>query len=234
MSEAYVSTGYIKLNYEWDWAGAAAAFEKALALSPRLPEAHHAYGYYLYIMHRPNEALAEMQRAWELDPLSPFFVSEVGNAYRWTGDSNHAIEWHQRALQLDPQFFSAYSDLAYTLLDLGRPDLAIGELEKGIALSNGDQTAVDPLDLAIVLARAGRTDRARRVLAERRSKSMHLTQVAAAQANLGLLNEAFESLEIAMRQRDSALIFLLVNRSFAPLWKDPRCADLARRIGLPS
>jgi tetratricopeptide (TPR) repeat protein len=70
LAEPHTSLAYVKLYYEWDWAGAERAFQHAMALNPHYATAHHWYSVYLTAMERPEEARREIQRAHELDPLS--------------------------------------------------------------------------------------------------------------------------------------------------------------------
>ena len=70
LSEAHVSAGRIKAYYDWDWAGAEREFNRAIELDPNSANARGEYGGYLATVGRGNEAVAEAQRARELDPLS--------------------------------------------------------------------------------------------------------------------------------------------------------------------
>jgi TolB-like protein len=71
LAEAHASRGYVALWYEWDWQLAEKEFKQAIALNPRYAAAHMWYGLYLQVIPRFEDALAEMKRAQELDPLSP-------------------------------------------------------------------------------------------------------------------------------------------------------------------
>jgi hypothetical protein len=55
---------------------------------------------------------------------------------------------------------------------------------------------------------------------------------AAAEAQLGNTDRAFERLERCYEQRFSAMVFLKSHMAFARLRSDPRFADLVGRIGL--
>ena len=53
---------------DWDWAAAELNFQRAIELNPNYAEARASYSHYLHIMRRPDEAMAQIQRAIELDP----------------------------------------------------------------------------------------------------------------------------------------------------------------------
>ena len=70
LAEAHAVLGLIKSEFEWDWAGAEREFKRAIELDPSDPTAHHWYTLQLLQLGRLDEALAEIKRAQELDPLS--------------------------------------------------------------------------------------------------------------------------------------------------------------------
>src|SRR5205807_1172664 len=43
LAEAHTSLAYIRLNYDWDWAGAEREFKRAIELDPNYANAHHWY-----------------------------------------------------------------------------------------------------------------------------------------------------------------------------------------------
>jgi tetratricopeptide (TPR) repeat protein len=82
LAAAHVSLGYVKALYDWDWPGAERELKRALELSPGDADAHFAYSVaYLSPLGRLDEALAEIQRALALDPLSPYKITGAGMIY---------------------------------------------------------------------------------------------------------------------------------------------------------
>ena len=71
LSEAHVSLAGIHLHLEWSWSASEAELRQAIALNPNNALAHQFYGYYLSALGRFDAAIAEMERALEIDPLSP-------------------------------------------------------------------------------------------------------------------------------------------------------------------
>ena len=107
LAAAHVSLGYVKALYDWDWPGAEREFKRALELSPGDADAHFAYSMtYLTPLGRLDEALAEIQRALALDPLSPYKITAAGMIY-WTGAITIGPpEQYRKAIELDPAFIT--------------------------------------------------------------------------------------------------------------------------------
>jgi Tfp pilus assembly protein PilF len=78
LAEPHASIAYARFYYDWDWPGAEAEFKQAIALNPNYAAAHDWYSYYLTAMRRPDEALAEIRRAQEIDPLSLVISTDIG------------------------------------------------------------------------------------------------------------------------------------------------------------
>jgi tetratricopeptide (TPR) repeat protein len=104
LAEPHTSLAYVKLYYEWDWAGAERAFQQAIALNPHYATAHHWYSVYLTAMERPDEARREIQRAHELDPLSLIINTDMGFALYYTRQYDQAIAHLRTTLEMNHQF----------------------------------------------------------------------------------------------------------------------------------
>ena len=70
LAEAHMALGLLKFSVDWDWSGAEAEFKQATVLNPNNATAHRWYSFYLVTMGRLDEALKEIERAQDLDPLS--------------------------------------------------------------------------------------------------------------------------------------------------------------------
>jgi tetratricopeptide (TPR) repeat protein len=113
LSEAHATLGLIAENYDWDWPGAEREFRAAIALNPNYSTAHHWYGEaFLATTGRFDEALAEMKRAAELDPLSPIISSDVGATLFLARRYGQTISQLTRTLELHPDFEDAQIWLA--------------------------------------------------------------------------------------------------------------------------
>jgi tetratricopeptide (TPR) repeat protein len=238
LAEAHASLAYIKEAYDWDWEGAEQAYRRALELNPSYPNAHHWYALYLTIPRRFDEAFAHMQRAEELDPLSPQIKRAIGRLYYWAGQFDRAIAQWQMTLELEPDFPQAHYALGLAYTQKGLYEEAIAAHRRAIALDGQGRAPARSLALLTnAYGRAGQTPEARQLLADltERARREYVSGYDIALAHLGLGNteEVLRSLERGFEERDQELPSL--NRApfwWEPLRADPRFRDLLRRMRL--
>ncbi len=178
--------GVIRLEYEWDWAGAERAFRRALELNPNFAYAHKLYAEYLSYVGRFEEAIAEAELARRLDPLSVVTSSVVGFVLYRARQYDHALEAVQRAIELDADHPTPYLARGLALSMLGRHEEAIAALEKGVVASQRSSEML--AQLALAYGRAGFTDHARAMLSqlEARARTQHVSPFAFSLAYTGL------------------------------------------------
>ena len=140
------------------------ALQKAIELNPGLALAHNRLARTLYSFERHEEALEAAMLAVSLDPLSMFIRTTVGDAYYFAREYEKSVFHYRMAIELDPRFDGAHTDLARSLEALGRFDEARAEYEEGRRLSGG--VAGPSFGLAHLEAAAGNEAEARRILAE--------------------------------------------------------------------
>src|SRR5262245_7303336 len=91
LAEAHASLAAVKMLYEWNWLAAESEFKRAIDLKPSYETAHHWYAQYLTAMGRHEEAIAEIKRALELNPLPVIIHRDVGWHYYYAGKYDLAI-----------------------------------------------------------------------------------------------------------------------------------------------
>jgi Tfp pilus assembly protein PilF len=238
LAEAHNALATIKRDYEWDWPAAEREYKHAIELTPSYATAHQWYGELLVVFGRKQEAMVEMDRAQQLDPLSPVMNSEKGMMlFRLTGRDDLAREQLQKALEIDPAFPHLHWHLGTVYLWTGQLQQAGMEFQKAEALA--PSFTVYKGGMGHVYARQNRTREARRILEElgELSKTRYVSWVdrASIYTALGEKDQAFAALEKAYQAHDPRLIVWLNNRpEFEGLRSDPRMKDLIRRVGLPS
>ena len=146
LGEPYSSLGEI-LEYRLKWEEATDSFRQGIALSPQYATGHQWYSYHLMVWNRWDEAIREMERARELDPLSYVIVVSLAAAYDGADRGAEAAPFYAQAQALSP-------DHPLTLRCLFAHDLIFGQ---------NDQAASDYRRLLVVdgsdSVRAANTER---------------------------------------------------------------------------
>jgi len=232
-AEAHTASALVKSSYEWDWAGAEREFKRAIELNPGYADGRYFYAYiYLSSMGRHEEAIAEMKRALETDPLSLVINANLAGAYYNARQYDQAIEQGRKTLEIDPEFVVAHLRLQEVYEQTGMYEQAIAEREHDGAEGRREASLLEKA------YRAGgargywqkllelTTDRAKREYVEP-------AEIAGIYVRLGDKDRAFEWLEKAYAERNEAMGSLKVDPIYDPLRADPRFQDLLRRVGLP-
>jgi Serine/threonine protein kinase len=236
LAEAHATLAVVKLLYDWDWTGAEGEFKRALEINPSYSDGHQSYGNYLsQVMGRYDEALTEMRRAQELDPLSVEKSVGIGDVFFYQRRYDQALEQYQKVLEMDPNSGFTHWALGNVYLQKKSYEEAIAEYQKAIPLS-GDSPD-EPASLACAYALSGKRQAAQLILDDlnNRSKRRYISPavIAFIYAALGEKDEAFRLLENAFEGRDFILVLLNEAPQFDGLRSDARFADLVRRVGLP-
>lgn len=235
LSEAHASLGYVKHRYEWDWAGAEREYKRAIELNPQYPTAHQWYGWYLISLGRNDEALAEFQRAQQLDPLSLYTNLTLGAPYFYSQQYDKADEQYERVSEMNPDFWLAHFWLFQTYTNQKKYDSALAELQKTAKL-RGKTISQFPL-AAHLYAVSGRQAEARQILEDppRETTDRYVSPFsrAIAYSGLGETDKAFASLNKGLHEHDSGMVFVNVDHRLDGLHADPRFTQLLKDLGLP-
>jgi len=234
LAEAHTSLARIHENLDWDWSAAEKEFRRAIELNPGYATARDWYATYLSAHGRHEEALAESNKAHQLDPFSLTINTSVGMILAEGGQEDLAIERLRKTVEMDANFSYAHFQFGRTYLRTKAFVEAIAEFQKASALSPTMSRYASAL--AHAYARAGRNTEAHQVLEElaRSPDGPHAswTEFAIIHAGLGQSDQAFAFLEKAYADREWRLVRMKVEPMFDPVRADPRFANLLRRIGL--
>jgi Tfp pilus assembly protein PilF len=229
LPEAHAAHAYIRAYYEWDWRAAEQEFRRALQLRPNYADAHFSYSRFLASRRRLDEAIAQLGRAAELDPLSPGLQANRALLDYFAGRYDEADRRLREAVRGDSTDVVAQWGLALVAEQQGRLDEAIAILERISGKSPNRRSS-----LGHAYAVAGKTARARSVLDSLRQAATR-TYVpsywfALIHAGLGERDQALRYLERAYEERSTVLAYLLIDPRLAPLRNDPRFLALGRRL----
>ena len=228
-AEGYAVSGGIRSRVDWDWAGALADLQKAVALSPGDAGVQHAYGTLLGLLGRFPEATAALRTATRLDPLSSSAWDDLGLVLMASLDYRGARQAFVRELEIQPEDPYALDNLGNLQLITRDPAEALATYgmiseaplrNAGVAMAEHslghEQQSQHALETAIAKGTRGFASQIADVFAWRNQK-----------------DEAFEWLERAYEQHDGGLAELNTDVLLASLHDDPRFTALRRKINLP-
>jgi serine/threonine-protein kinase len=230
LAEAHAALADVRVYFDNDWAGAEREFRRTIELNPSLALNHYHYAWYLLLVGRFDEAIAEQKLAQQLDPLTPVFTADLGELYLWVGRDDDAIAEARKVLERDSLSGVGLRVLGEAYSHKGMHDEAVSTLSRAATINPAWR-----LNLGIAYVKAGRTDDARRLLAQLAAEPA-TGYGALAQAlihgALGDLDDAFRLLDY--RPPHAWLPWVRRWPGMDLLRQDPRYHALMRRLNLPS
>lgn len=232
LAEAHCSLATAHILYDWDLPAAEREYRRALELNPNYVTAHHWYAKYLAKMGRYLEAMSEIRRAHELDPLSLLIITEMGRLSFFARQYEQAIEHCLEALDMDQNLNPAHAVLGLAYVETGLYDEAIRHARKLICALSDD---IEPMAfVGYIYGRAGRMEEARKILEEWESVSSPTLVPpfyrAVIHAGLGEKEQALAWLEKAYEDRSYLLTYLNIP-ILDSLRSYPKFISLLKRIG---
>jgi TolB-like protein/DNA-binding winged helix-turn-helix (wHTH) protein/Tfp pilus assembly protein PilF len=230
LAAAHFQMGRIKQQADYDWAGANASYQRAVALEPGNPENVRAAAYPALFLGRFDEALQLSRRAVDLDPLNADSWAVLADLEFYLGPLAQSAADSKKALELDPDNSSSPIELSRTYLLQGRPQDALPEIE---------HVRYAPLRAwlyALTYYALGRKKESDAALTELMMKhhASNAFEIATIYAFRNQTDEAFEWLERAYAQRDASMMSTKVEPLLKSLHHDPRFAALLKKLNLPN
>ena len=232
LAEAHAALAAVKLWREFDWKAAEQGFRKAIELNPAYSTAHLWLALYLAARERMDEALAEVQLAYELDPLSRVINLNRARILHFAREYDQAIARCRKTIEMFPDYLIAHRRLGISYGEKGMFQEAEAEFRKALVISGNDSETMSAM--AYAYAAAGRTDDARTI--QHRLQELAIESyvspysLARVHIALGEYDEAFECLERSYQERHGILTYLMVEPLFDRVRSDPRFTDLLRRM----
>ena len=241
LAEAHAVSAMVAGHYDYDWSTAEREFHRALDLNPSSANAHLFYSNsYLSPFGHHDEAIAEVQKAIELDPFSLPIQSFLGRTYVWARRYDDALTQFRKINEMSPGLALNHERLSHLYALLHRYDESINEDAKARMLAGEDAASV-----------AAKKDALQKALATRGPQGFWLTLlefskaalnppeaytdhwgVAIIYAQLGDKQGALDALEQAYSDRSFMLTELAVEPALDPLRSELRFRNLLQRVGL--
>lgn len=232
LGEAHTSLAFCLEAFDWDLQSADTEFRRGIELNPGYATAHHWYAWHLSLLGKNNDAIAELKKAQNLDPLSLIINADLAELLLIAHFTNESIQQSRKTIEMDVNFPLAHNQLAAAYLQAQRHAEAIAELQTAVRLSAGSPTCI--ANLARAFAVSGRRNEALQLLGDlkkrSRTSSSNASEIAVIYAALGDNDQAMTWLETGYQERFNPSV--LLRPGFDPLRADPRFQDLERRVGL--
>jgi len=235
LPEAHNSLARLLYLFNRDWEGADREFKRALELDHNYAPAHHWYSMYLAVEGRKEQALAEAEKASELDPLSPVVGANLAKILQEAGQNDKAIEQAKKTLDLEPDSAVTHAVLGVVYQDKRMYAEAITEYKRALQLGGPPGEIRGLLGYAYAVS-GNRTD-AEKIIAELKAlwpRHTHAAlDLAVVFSGLGNKENALYWLEKAQEMHVSDLIGIRQDSHFVEVRSDPRFQALVQRADAP-
>ena len=238
LAEAHSAMGGI-LGAQREWAGAEREFKRAIELDPRNATTHYLYGFIVLAKEcRLDEAVGELKKSLETDPLALAVNTNLGYLYFWQRQYDRALQQYRRTQEIDPGFTYLHMYIVELYEFEGMYEKAIEESRSMAGprplLPGVNRDSADVLRRGYIAGGGRGYWVARLELAKAVSRKGWISPASMARiyAHLGQMDTAFEWLAKGVDQYDEFTVEANPNPSFDIMRADPRFATLVRKMGL--
>lgn len=228
LAEAWTTLGKLKMNYEWDWQGAEADIDHAMALAPDDVDTLVACGRFLTATGQHASAINVLNRARALEPARRETLEFIGQACWYAGRIEPALAAFARAIALPPPEKRGYFRRMLLLDHVGRRDEAMADRCMWLQICGEPATESRLRELEHGVGWKGAMLEWLPIV-----ERVNLWPEAAQQwMAAGEPDRALDALERGLAERSTNMSFLMEAPSFRPLHGTPRFRNIARQIGL--
>ncbi len=228
VAEAHGALAGVETWTDWNWEAAGASFRRAIELNPNMADVRAFYAHYLAIMRRPDEAMAQMQRALELDPYNALFPLLNGIVLEDTGHCEEALAFYSGVLERMPTNPSALGGMV-------RGNYCLERYEETYEAAVANWTGRGRPDAVAALetghAEGGFAGSMSRLADWKQEQSGFCDGFNLAAA--GRIEEALDCLEVQVEQRNPNMPDIGVRVTLRALRDEPRFQQLQRQMNLP-
>ena len=230
---AHTVLGIIKIT-DWDWAGAEQELKHGVELDPKSYKSRHWYSLFLSAMGRHEQAIVEAKKADRLEQPAGAKIG-YGSILYFAHEFEQMVDLLEKAIIEEPDTAPLYDWLGMAYVQLKQYDKSIEVYRKAAELSDGLAEIVAGLGHAYGMA--GRTDEAREVLDDMlaASKKWYVppVQIAFVCLSIGEMDQAYDFMEKAYRERSWELAFMREEPWLDDLHSDGRFVDIMNRLNFP-
>jgi serine/threonine-protein kinase len=233
LPEAHTSLGWVNFLYEWDWAGAEIAWRRAIELNPNHGDS--VYAQFLWVMKRPKEAMAHMERTMQLDPLNEMVQLHHAFLLQSAGRDDEVILKVRKLLSTSPQNPMLHGMLSVALWRKAMYEESLAEMKASYS-SIGDRELEAALTQGYAISgyRGAMKHAADLMAARARKGYVNSFEIALLYAMAGENAHAFEWLEKSLEERSPHMPYLDAYIELEPLRSDPRFQELLHKMNLPT
>jgi tetratricopeptide (TPR) repeat protein len=234
LAEAHLSIAEVRLYQDWDFAGAEKEFKKTLDLNPNYSTGHQWYGEFLSLMARHQEAIAELQTALALDPLSAVIHLQFGNTLQQARQYDQALNQYHEALKIEPKFWPPLHSMHWVYRRQGKIAESIEPLRVALQSRDAEVDWTVLFDqLSAAYSTGGRIPYLRQCVKIHERSNRPWYYLALDYADLGDREAALAELDKSYENRQLEMLYLLVDPELDALRSDPRFQELIRKVGFP-
>lgn len=227
LGAGYAARGFVRAVHSYDFAGAMADLDEALALSPHDAEVLHRSAVVLAIHGNLPAAIGREKEALELDPLSAEIYMRLGFFYAANKQLAEARSMYEKALAIAPSSLRARHNL-------GRLDVFENRPEQALAAFRHIESKEWSLSgQAMAEYSLGHVDASQRLLNQLIAMGDDTWDVALVYAWRGENDHALEWLERAYERRETGLPWIKIMPELGGLRSDARYLALLRKMNLP-
>ncbi|UCH10910.1 MAG: hypothetical protein JSU61_03220 [Fidelibacterota bacterium] len=231
LAEPRAYLAYVRFSYDWDWEAAEKDFIRAFEINPNMATAHQQYAVFLAAMGRHDEALVEIKRAQELDPLFLMYSALEGLILFYAHRYDLGIAQSRKTLEMAPDLLAPHIFLSMCYYAKGLYKEAKAELQII------EELAGEAASLLYTCFGVSSRNEALEAINKLEKLSGQIfiggARYAALYAMAGEMDQAFLWMEKAYEQRDPWIYGLKVGPLWDILRDDPRYDDLMRRMNFP-
>lgn len=231
-AEAHASDAGVQFWFDWNFREAEAAARRAISLNENYSLAHLYLAHVLSNTGRHDEALAIIEQALVIDPLSLIVGAMRGQFLYHAGRDSESLEQFKATLEMEPRFWIGQICAAKTYEKLGLYSEALAACDEALEYSGGNSEALSLAGYVYAVAGERREAQVKiqAMLERREQRYVPPYNIALVCAGMGETGRALEWLEQAFEVRDVHMPFLL-DQKWNTMRSNGQFQKLLSRVG---